>query len=1436
MKTTDMNRRSRREKSPAALKRRFLSLMLSFLMVFTNAVPFAGIKAYAAEQQDKWILNEDEVIFELDPQELLELAGEEAPKASDSDAAKNPAFPDHGELAGEYRKLFNGDVTQIYPSISNEGDAPVELQVFAKDGDHIIFLFVNESDSEYECAIDLAGYRTKTVLVQAWSEEADELPAVEEEKTVEAEASTEEVSDDNNVSDEEVNNETVEDEQTEDAESSDDNTSDEEVSDDAATDKVSSDDTVTDGTSADTTADGVFSDDSMVDGASSGDNTADDTDENASGEDSQAEDNQAEDNQAEDNQAEDNQAEDNQAEDNNAGEISISMNEVPRVTASAVQAMQEDETAEEPDEAIETEPEEIESYDDEIEAAVELEASRVYDTISLTDKTAAAALLISLDELKQPVTSPVLNYEQGEDSVTLENGMTITALWDTAVIPASAKLDVKEVTETVKDVVAREAASGGLTVTDVIAYDISLSDEEQVYSTWPEGAVTVTFSGAVMEEKSAQADEISVLHVSEEEKVSEVAKETVLGTETIGELSFEPGHFSVYALAFQSVNSAAVNTAMTVDEIRQVVADNSVIQFAEGTYSGLTLTIEGDKTFLPMGEVIMQNEGQNASGIAINGEKALLTIGGGEGTSFTISGYFDGIFLANNQSLTINILKDSALKLTGNPTMETNHGNGIWAQYNTELVINAGEGAVFIASDNGCAGINQLGGTSVADLNFEGCALVEMSRNQTSSGYHAGMDGAVSTDITFDGCAQVRMDENGWDAINFQRGKYARLNIFNCPDVTMTENSGWGINAGDIVIENSNLNISNNAKFDKTIYPAVGSTCSNLYCYSLKITDSTVKADNAYNANGIWVYYGAEITGSTVQANGNGVMNEGHDFGIANKIPAGGLGFYFNGPAVIRDSVITANGNTMSGMFLANQNDSANTSVIAGSHITLKDNGKAKSSPQTPKYRSGIVLLKGTVEMDNNVFAVDSNNRYGMSFYSDAHTDGKYVIKGMTVAYTDGPNGDIYGVKNPDKDTVQNVYVTGGSLQAERSEMTEAQYRFNGTAPAEGTYVAPVNTDETMLTRFDLNQEKNREAGKDTNTFTYYDPNTGTSYEYTFRYNRTGEDQAEGESGNAYVWAPVSVLHYDATQGTVQNLGTAVTGSPELFNTRGDQTPVGNGKDEGRMSARYAADYTIYGNSMNLSEGVMPDAAREGYKFLGWYAADDEALAEKYAAGGNWEALYSLLNTPFTASSKVVKRADDASSAQAEKTVYAKWALPGTYTITVNYLYKEDNSQISAPYTSGAITENGAYDISAQINKALEGYIWDSYQGVQTQEMSGIMTQDLVFNVYYSRRSSGSTSSGGSGGSSGSRPGGSGGNPSGGPGVTINPSEVPLASAPEDKKDEFAVINEEEVPLANLPKTGDAYGTASIAWLFSAMALAAYGILGKKREEKDLFK
>ncbi|PNV60155.1 hypothetical protein C0033_20140 [Clostridium sp. chh4-2] len=102
--------------------------------------------------------------------------------------------------------------------------------------------------------------------------------------------------------------------------------------------------------------------------------------------------------------------------------------------------------------------------------------------------------------------------------------------------------------------------------------------------------------------------------------------------------------------------------------------------------------------------------------------------------------------------------------------------------------------------------------------------------------------------------------------------------------------------------------------------------------------------------------------------------------------------------------------------------------------------------------------------------------------------------------------------------------------------------------------------------------------------------------------------------------------------------------------------------------------------------------------------------------------------------------------------------------------------------------------------------------------------------------SRGGSSSGGGGGSSTTTPGyGNGGDTGNGPGsTTINPTDVPLASMPNDiTTGENILIDDGEVPLAALPKTGNQVGMNAVLAMLSGMLLAAYLTISKKKDEES---
>lgn len=1059
-----------------------------------------------------------------------------------------------------------------------------------------------------------------------------------------------------------------------------------------------------------------------------------------------------------------------------------------------------------------------------------------------------------------------LSVYEAEDSTEI-NGVTVTAKWNTreSGISADAKLHVEEVTEQSKDKVVEDIEAGKVAqldpqenqIQDVVVYDITLADADTVYSAWADGTVLVTFTGTEIEEKIAQADKVSVLHVDDtEDKLTQVAAEDVAG-ETGSEVSFEAEHFSEYAVAFTKkvvkVADAVVSPDMNSADIQNVINDvkNSVIVFSKGEYKDMALTIpEGrDITIVPEEEVkFTYTAAKNAFEVK---KGSSLTIGNGAEATLEIDGASNGIYAYN-------IDGDANITITGNTRFYVHDNVMVDGPLTGNGISLNGKGDYYLIAEKGSsvelvrnkAGIYTYGaepGTQsspigVLKATFTECTLLDLSDN-TASGIHQGDGQYMNAEIIVDGCQEVKMNKNGIDAVCVNAGaNLSLIRIKDCPSVEMNENGSWGTNGGDIEILNSLVDISRNSD---NPWARVSYTSSNLYAESLKVEKSTVTANNCGANCGIWVESSANIENSTIYANDNGLKCYGNYNRSDKPYYCGdypwntGNGIALCGSETrIVGSVIYAQGNGGSGIAFASTEDKGNVQVISSELYADKNgvsenigaSGERVNNVNVNKHDaihfSGIAVIRGTVEVSDSIISATENAKYGISYHdlynAELTLDGKTVAKVQT-------NSDILKgeVRTADYTSgKQDTVVINGSLQGDRDNMT-GEYTLNDLKAENEIYAAPVNIYGTKLTRFNLHGSKNLEVGDFmTQEFTYLDPNVNETVGYSFRYNTAAED-LNGTGGNAYVWAPVSVLHYDATEGKINAFGTAVQGNMALVNTRGDGSAVGNTGNPEETSDRYAADYTIFGNSMNLTEGELPVAVRDGYKFAGWYVADNEGAAVDYARSGNWAELNKLLNIRFTADSKVSEDINDVSKGQEEKTIYAKWVLPSQYNIVINYINERTGASITASYNSDYMEEGSSYDVNALLNKAIDGYTWIRYEGGQP---AGSLNGDLVFNVYYNSNST-SNRGGGSGGGSSSGGHGSIVTSNGGPGVTIQEETVPLAELPTEALPQEPVsIPEDEVPLAALPKTGQSAGKEIVLFV-SALVLGAAGFFGKKTKE-----
>lgn len=514
-----------------------------------------------------------------------------------------------------------------------------------------------------------------------------------------------------------------------------------------------------------------------------------------------------------------------------------------------------------------------------------------------------------------------------------------------------------------------------------------------------------------------------------------------------------------------------------------------------------------------------------------------------------------------------------------------------------------------------------------------------------------------------------------------------RLNYDN-PDVSYTDGSST------IVFDNAEV-IIQNAKSGYSAFVDEGFYSDHVV---LLIKDSKLSLiDNAKNG-----YTGADnrrniqIINSEVIANGNAAAGMKFDCQkidiINSKLYASGNGsFGFTGMsnATVKSSTISTVDNRLAGMvFYGNSIVSDNSKLLS-----KKDGDRTYSSSRSSAV--AVRIYPGTFTVVDSVTNFDSVS--GISFYNTSAGNVRVYVTGETVAAISANDefnttaSELFDDFNASEQNTGRTIVIGGSLQASFENMTVSEklkllkdsvlnpvISFENGEKEDTQYLAPVNSDGTALTRFDLNSEINKEVGGEgSHTFVYYDPNTSKEYVYTFRYNVVSEDLVEGESGNAYVWTPVSEITYDATEGVV-----VTDGSTALI----DDT-----------NSRYARDITIFGNSLDLAERVMPSAVRQGYKFLGWFIAVngvevDLEKAYDLANNGDFNELYALLNYKFEQNSKVLAVVDDAKSGIERITVFAKWAKESQ--VIVHHVDTEGNTLAEDETLNGYV--GSSYETTAK--------------------------------------------------------------------------------------------------------------------------------------------
>ncbi len=832
----------------------------------------------------------------------------------------------------------------------------------------------------------------------------------------------------------------------------------------------------------------------------------------------------------------------------------------------------------------------------------------------------------------------------------------------------------------------------------------------------------------------------------------------------------------------QNINAAVeVSNDMTNEEIQNVISENDIITFKEGTYQNISLVLSSNKTLIASGKVefvkdestLIKNEKSNG---VINDNNAItlnagveISFNSNDNSGFYISGYGRGISgkLGNN---TIN-LTGGILSITGSVNCGTvASGNGIYLAGEGTSTINVLNNSTLISSDNIHSGIEFSGPYAAEGEILEKAKLhavinvisssLYLNNNRDDnwnggSGIHMGTDGTVSSVITMDNVKKVEINNNAVDAICNNDGingnnvliiKNTKADANGNAKIQMNNNGSWGINGHIHYITDSVVDVNGNGHAP---WEYVNKSASNMYAYESYITNSTVNANDAMTFSGIWVASNLEWKDSIVNLNNNGkkddagnidasvergygLFSRGTSFISNTKINANGngnIGIYFWPAAntgktttkIENNSIINAAGNRATGIVFRGVEDTYQA-IIKDSTINTTNNGLGQDleSTTSASWVSGISALSNTY-IDNCVLNLIEKG-YALGFYSQKDsTSGLVILDDFII---NGTTVAIFEGEKFDSRSNQMVHtlrVISGSLQADIIKMS-GKYSYDDTWNTKKLdseiYSGPINNEGTKLVRFNLNKEINKEANGDINIIIYYDPNNGTEYQYKFRYNKENEDLNEDEKDNAYVWTPVSVVNYDSTEGYI-DYGNSTAGSLIMGSSITNQE--NNGKND-----RYTSDITIIGNSLNLAEKIMPKAIRNGYIFLGWFYpnAEDAELASEYAKNGDFNNLYKLLVNPFNESTKILRDMNDISSAMGEITIYAKWAK------------LEDNIDKSG---SDTVTSNtDAFDYNIKYSATVSEYsgdvtimITDILQYSILEDMSDIDISNIILNHNY---------------------------------------------------------------------------------------------------------
>ena len=790
-----------------------------------------------------------------------------------------------------------------------------------------------------------------------------------------------------------------------------------------------------------------------------------------------------------------------------------------------------------------------------------------------------------------------------------------------------------------------------------------------------------------------------------------------------------------------------ISASMTQEEIDEILQNTAVVTVEAGDYSvirdgknyhkivrldaGQTINLSGAYTRL---QIIVSSENAtiNADDATMNGQaeevsnqSAAIYLQTGSVTlngSLDIDNYDYGLRLGytnagTEENAKFTISSNSELSIVNCIAASDNsyYGNGIDDPDNKKYfsyvdrqgdgtrasaittkgkgytTVRVEEGASLICTDNAGAGIFSIN-VSNFTLGIGKNGQVHLDKN--GQGLCMNTDYSSTCNVNLEDHAALTCDNNRSNGITGQNRPYI-INAQNGSSVSSSNNGDIGINNFYVLLDNSTLTVNDNGSH--------GATNVSLDAYN----DSSVICNgNAYIGLNITKFNDGQsstnIENSTLTVENNG--GSGVRFHVAvtseNAVEETITGLPENAEVRIVDSVIIALGNGIGTSlygYAVKPGDSGYWADICASCTVDSEGSYITCDSAYSLYNRGASSLRAS-----SILSVGKNDviQFGID---GAEGKGKQTVESGSVIYNDNA-----------ATCVGRTYVENGSLNAYRLAMSGAG-EFESLNPSlksqiktrsiqiEGTvYAAPVNYFGTKLTMFKLTGEGD---------FDVYDPNEDDSYTYAY---------VSDNKGNSYVWAPVAVVHYDATEGAMAvNEGDTVQAGDSFVN-RDDGTQIGCAATSTEKGYE-ASDYTISGQSLSMLGGQLPTAERENYTFAGWYttASENVEAAERFAENGNYEELYKLLTVKFDENT-VIEEADS------EITVYAKWSKhygpdenPDGFDVNITKTAEELNANDETTVQLGiGSTENR--------NKVAVLFVLDYSTSVNVRNAAAAMLEELA--------------------------------------------------------------------------------------------------------------